>query len=369
MWRIWAGNDVFLEAAEGLRRSLAALGVAAEIDSGIERGAPWTVDIHQEWWWILVGITVVPGIAQTRDPWPMPHVYVVYQMEQLTSAWLTPAYYDALYRARAVWDFSAAHCPMWTQFQRNVRFVPLAPPEPRALPAAAAPPPPALPAAAALAEIGLASLGAVAAAPPAPPAAEAGGRDAPVDVLFYGCGNPRRVELLAAFKAALEPEGFTVAFHLGFDLFGDDRARAVGNCKVALNAHFYPNAALETHRINYLLQAGACVLSETSADETLDAMYADAVAFAAYDALPLAALALLRDDAARAAASAAAAVLADALPKLAAEHLQRALNDLYAPADAEATAPQAAAAAAPPAPTPGADADGAVAAPAFAPIG
>ena len=120
MWRIWAGNDVFLEAAQGLQRSLAALGVTAEIDVGVERGAPWTVDLSREWWWILVGITVVPGIAQTVDPWPMPHVYVVYQMEQLTSVWLTPAYYDALYRARAVWDFSAVHCHTWTRLQRNV---------------------------------------------------------------------------------------------------------------------------------------------------------------------------------------------------------------------------------------------------------
>ncbi|CAM9745415.1 unnamed protein product, partial [Choristocarpus tenellus] len=36
--------------------------------------------------------------------------------------------------------------------------------------------------------------------------------------------------------------------------------------KVVLNLHFYPDAALEVHRISYLLALGKCVLSEPSSD-------------------------------------------------------------------------------------------------------
>ena len=85
--RLWAGNVVFLEAAEGLRSALRLLGVAARIDVGVE-ACPWVSDDEL---WVLVGATLLPGVAPSEAPWPPPRRFVVYQMEQLGSAWLTPA--------------------------------------------------------------------------------------------------------------------------------------------------------------------------------------------------------------------------------------------------------------------------------------
>ncbi len=51
------------------------------------------------------------------------------------------------------------------------------------------------------------------------------------------------------------------------------------------NIHYHEDAALEVHRIDPLLAAGKCVLSEYSSDAELDALYMDAgeVMFASYD--------------------------------------------------------------------------------------
>ena len=87
-WRLWAGDAVFLEAALGLRRALLSIGVDAAVDVGADGAAPWTQKPGHRW--ILVGATRAPGVAPAPAPWPWPEYYVVYQLEQLDSAWLTP---------------------------------------------------------------------------------------------------------------------------------------------------------------------------------------------------------------------------------------------------------------------------------------
>ena len=55
--------------------------------------------------------------------------------------------------------------------------------------------------------------------------------------------------------------------------------------QIVANVHFHEDAALEVHRIDPLLAAGKCVLSEYSSDAELDALYKHAgeVVFASYD--------------------------------------------------------------------------------------
>ncbi|KAH8061240.1 hypothetical protein JL721_8901 [Aureococcus anophagefferens] len=159
--RLWAGNVVFLEAAEGLRSALRLLGVAARVDVGVE-ACPWVSDDEL---WVLVGATLLPGVAPSDAPWPPPRRFVVYQMEQLGSAWLTPAYLALVARADALWEFAPSHAPR-AAAARGVAYVPLAPPD----------------------------LGP---APPPSPAPAA-------DLLFYGCGNARRA-LRDACAALLAP--------------------------------------------------------------------------------------------------------------------------------------------------------------------
>ena len=146
-------------------------------------------------------------------------------------------------------------------------------------------------------------------------------------MLFYGCGNARRQALEAAVRAAVEPRGFTVMFRLDFGLFGAEREAAIRGCRVALNAHYYPRAALETHRINYLLGLGCCVVSEPSADAELDALYEGAVVFAALEDIPARVVELLEDEGAVAAVAARGIALADELVGLAAARAREALPE------------------------------------------
>uniref|UniRef100_A0A7S2USD8 Uncharacterized protein n=1 Tax=Fibrocapsa japonica TaxID=94617 RepID=A0A7S2USD8_9STRA len=73
--------------------------------------------------------------------------------------------------------------------------------------------------------------------------------------------------------------GLKVAFYLDYNLFGEERDMLIEQSKVVLNVHFYPQAALEVHRIEYLLAKGKCVVSERSSDPALDSQYEGAVLF------------------------------------------------------------------------------------------
>mmetsp|Transcript_23717 Transcript_23717/g.72991 ORF Transcript_23717/g.72991 Transcript_23717/m.72991 type:complete len:292 (+) Transcript_23717:30-905(+) len=244
---IWAGNGVFAESAFALQEAFGLLGLPnVPVVCGEEPG-----DWASRCVWVLIGVTHMSSDA------PLPPRYVVYQMEQLTSPWLTERYLEVVAGALAVWEFAPRHVTFWRLRGLRCDLVPLS----------------------------------------ASPVRTRRRRDCEedVDVLFYGSGNARRLELRRALDAALR--GYRVVFFLNFDLFGEKRDRAVDGAKVVLNLHFYEDAALEVHRINYLLSRGKCVLSERSADAHLDAFYGHAVAFADTTAsLAALALALLRDD-------------------------------------------------------------------------
>jgi hypothetical protein len=81
-------------------------------------------------------------------------------------------------------------------------------------------------------------------------------------------------------KAIGSVHGLRVEFHFDNALWGEARDRKVEVSKVVLNAHYYPGAALEVHRINYLLSKGVAVVSERSSDREVDAMYEGSVLFA-----------------------------------------------------------------------------------------
>ncbi|GAF89452.1 unnamed protein product, partial [marine sediment metagenome] len=103
------------------------------------------------------------------------------------------------------------------------------------------------------------------------------------DLLFYGCGNARRSSLKESFRRS----DLTSKFFLGFDLFGERRDREISSAAVVLNVHFYAEASLEVHRINYLLARGKVVLSEPSSDTEMDALYSSVVHFAPMSGLAL----------------------------------------------------------------------------------
>ena len=100
-----------------------------------------------------------------------------------------------------------------------------------------------------------------------------------VDVLFYGAANTRRVEM----HHRLQSVGVKTEFHFNYALFDEERTEAISRARIVLNLHFYPAASLEVHRIMPLLAAGSCVVSEPSADPFLNSEFCTAITFAKYD--------------------------------------------------------------------------------------
>ncbi|KAK3264256.1 hypothetical protein CYMTET_26996 [Cymbomonas tetramitiformis] len=75
-----------------------------------------------------------------------------------------------------------------------------------------------------------------------------------------------------------------------------EQEECINRAKVILNAHFYPEASLEVHRLDPLLARGKCILSEISSDVALDALYSSAVVFAPFENLVVAAQHMLGQD-------------------------------------------------------------------------
>jgi hypothetical protein len=115
--------------------------------------------------------------------------------------------------------------------------------------------------------------------------------------------------------------------------------------QVVANIHYHEDAALEVHRIDPLLAAGKCVLSEYSCDADLDALYmtADAtelgtaaVMFASYDDFVAEAVRLVGSATRRAAmASAAKSLMWERHSGLYPQQLHAALEALPRRAEAE----------------------------------
>lgn len=97
------------------------------------------------------------------------------------------------------------------------------------------------------------------------------------EVVMYGaleCSDGQRRE---AVCDDLSEAGISVACLQG--IFGEALDEFVCKSKVIVVDHFYPNATLETHRIDALLLAGKIVVAVPSADPAIDAQYSDFVIF------------------------------------------------------------------------------------------
>jgi hypothetical protein len=172
-----------------------------------------------------------------------PAYYILYQVEQLSSHWLTPQYIAACKGALAVWDFSPFHCHFWTEVVgiQAVKYIPL---------------------------------------PSAPHTHAFQPNDDPIDVLFYGGPLLRREKMYEELCKKLPHR--KIIFRV-YDLFGQERESMIDRAKIVLNIHYWPYAALEVHRIEHLLSRNKCVVSEPSFDRELDLLYSDAVVFCPLD--------------------------------------------------------------------------------------
>lgn len=116
-----------------------------------------------------------------------------------------------------------------------------------------------------------------------------------IDVLFYGSLNARRSATLTALgERGLRPRAL-------FNTWGALRDVQIAKAKLVLNHHFYDRGFFEIARCSYLMANGVPVVSELGVDPLLEAPYREGISFARYDELVDRCVALVSDDAARAA--------------------------------------------------------------------
>ena len=75
------------------------------------------------------------------------------------------------------------------------------------------------------------------------------------DIFFYGAENARRRNILNALSQKYKVK-------VGFGIFGEERDRLIQESKLVLNLHYYNDPALETCRLNEILQFNTPIISE-----------------------------------------------------------------------------------------------------------
>jgi len=114
-----------------------------------------------------------------------------------------------------------------------------------------------------------------------------------IDVLFYGCINDRRQQVLVDLIAA------GVKMEALFGIYGQERDAYIARSKIVLNMHFYEAKVFEIVRVSYLLANRAFVISEQGSNPEEEAYFADGVVFTPYENLVQSCLDYLTQDAER----------------------------------------------------------------------
>lgn len=115
----------------------------------------------------------------------------------------------------------------------------------------------------------------------------------PVDVLFYGSTNPRRIAVLQGLAKA----GLNVK-HM-FAVYGSERDQAIAEAKVVLNMHFYEDSIHEIVRTSYLLANSKAVVSECGPKTEIDEDVQHSMFAVPYEDLVQACVMLVRDESRR----------------------------------------------------------------------
>jgi tetratricopeptide (TPR) repeat protein len=222
-------GGAFHEVAEALHHGLLALGHDSVLTNRLDLDDRRTIVLGSN---LLVQYALEPP----KNP-------IFYNLEQLGDdlPWMTMPEFVDLFRRYPNWDYS----------QANVEYLAgLGLPRPAYVPIAYVP-----------------QLTRIA------PAAE------DIDVLFYGALNGRRYAVLRE----LRERGLRVKWLPG--VYGASRDAWIARSKVVLNLHYFEAKIFAIVRISYLLANRRAVVSEHSADPTLEGDLASGIAFADYDEL------------------------------------------------------------------------------------
>jgi hypothetical protein len=195
---------------------------------------------------IALGANLLPSMGLKE----LPPGLVIFNLEQILegSPWLQPDYLSLL-RHHAVWDYSTKNAD-------------------------------------ALAKLGVdgvihCGIGYAAELTRLPATSE------DIDVLFVGSINERRSTLLDA----IAKRGLKV--HAAFGVYGAERDALIARAKLVLNVHYYDSRVFEIVRTSYLLANRKCVVSESGNDAELEEPLRSGIAFAPYEGLADACVALI----------------------------------------------------------------------------
>ena len=238
---------VFDEVVESLLFGLIECGVAAcVVDNELDPKVP--------------NIVIGAHLLSDGQLDALPQNVILYNFEQFccNSVWIRPSYINALSSHRC-WDYSRYNIAALTRLRPNVspEFVP------------------------------------VGYAPLLTRWSKPSGDEEEIDVLFYGCMNPRRKKVLDALAA----EGYIV--QIAFGVYGTERDSIIRKAKLVLNIHYYDSHILEAVRVSYLMANSKAVVSECADDTEVYSHYRDGICLVVYDELVHACVDLLTDSAKR----------------------------------------------------------------------
>lgn len=240
-------HKVLCESAYGLSHALDLMSIKNECVHSKDRIIHDTGDVY-----------IVVGVHHFEN---LPGNYIVAQTEQPGSNWFNPSLFKAFDGSMGIIEFSPRLNQKWKSMGYKSHYVPIRIPMDMFI------------------DIGTKDIFFT---------------DAPkdIDVLFYGGRRDRRVILENRLKKRFPQKKIVFRY---YDLFGEERERFIARSKIVLNTHFWPESSLETHRIEYLMARGKCVVSERSMDRDLDEEYSKAVNFCTYDSMEETITMLLRD--------------------------------------------------------------------------
>ena len=236
-------GGAFTEVAEALHHGLLALGHDSVLTNRLDLDERRTIVLGSN---LLVQYALKPP----KNP-------IFYNLEQLGNdlPWMTMPEFVDLFR----------HYPNWDYSQANVEY----------LAAMGLPRPTYVP------------IGYVPELTRITPASE------DIDVLFYGALNGRRYAILRE----LHDRGLRVKWLPG--VYGADRDAWIARSKIVLNLHYFEAKIFAIVRVSYLLANRRAVVSEHSANRTLESDLESGIAFADYEELVDRCVELVRDDRAR----------------------------------------------------------------------
>lgn len=147
-----------------------------------------------------------------------PKKFIVFQVEQTSSPWFTESYLTMLSKSWMVWDFSLKNIEAYKHIvpKDRIFYNPM----------------------------------------PFLPIDFDDNESTEYDLFFYGVANERRERILNELAKDFKN------LKVGFRVYGIDRDECIKKSKIILNLHYYSDAALETCRINEILNYNKIIISE-----------------------------------------------------------------------------------------------------------